>query len=273
MRAIKKSLDLNRHPCFHGCAKGLYGRIHLPVAFDCNIQCNYCNRAFNCVNESRPGVTAHMITPEEAVSYIANGLKKEPRITVAGIAGPGDPFCDPEQTLKTLCRIKKAYPDLILCLSSNGLNVSDYVEHIVKIGVSHITITINAVDSSIGAKIYKWIRLRDMVFYGEEAAEKLLENQLKAVKRLKASGIMVKINTVVIPTINEHHITTIAKYLSSMGVDIMNCIPMLPVSKTKFEGLGSPELSKIASIRKKAGFFLSQMKHCRRCRADASGML
>ena len=43
------------HPCFNAKVKGQFGRVHLPVAPKCNILCNYCNRKFDCVNESRPG--------------------------------------------------------------------------------------------------------------------------------------------------------------------------------------------------------------------------
>ncbi len=55
---MKIGLDITRHPCFNESAKGTCGRVHLPVAPECNIKCNYCNRKYDCVNESRPGVTS-----------------------------------------------------------------------------------------------------------------------------------------------------------------------------------------------------------------------
>ena len=81
--------DLSRHPCFNAEVKGKFGRVHLPVAPKCNIKCNYCNRKYDCVNESRPGVTSTILTPEQALVYMEKVLTAEPRITVAGIAGPG----------------------------------------------------------------------------------------------------------------------------------------------------------------------------------------
>lgn len=101
----------SRHPCFSGCAKGRYGRVHLPVAPVCNIKCSYCNRRHDCVNESRPGVTSRLLKPEEAVQYLRHALKKEPRISVVGIAGPGDPFATPERTLETLRLVRNDYPE------------------------------------------------------------------------------------------------------------------------------------------------------------------
>ncbi|WP_227625365.1 hypothetical protein [Geofilum rubicundum] len=51
------------HPCFDEKARHAHARVHLPVAPNCNIQCNYCNRQFDCVNESRPGVTSTLLKP------------------------------------------------------------------------------------------------------------------------------------------------------------------------------------------------------------------
>ena len=88
--------DKSKHPCFNASAKSKYGRIHLPVAPECNMQCNYCNRKFDCVNESRPGVTSALLNPEQAVAYLGGRPGKSAgNISVAGIAGPGDPFANP----------------------------------------------------------------------------------------------------------------------------------------------------------------------------------
>ena len=65
---METKLDTNLHPCFNAAVKGECGRVHLPVAPKCNILCNYCNRKFDCVNESRPGVTSAVLTPRQAVA-------------------------------------------------------------------------------------------------------------------------------------------------------------------------------------------------------------
>ncbi|MFQ7453900.1 MAG: hypothetical protein ACLRNQ_23780 [Flavonifractor plautii] len=52
------------HPCFSAQAHFRYGRIHLPVAPRCNIRCGYCDRRYDCANESRPGVTSEVISPK-----------------------------------------------------------------------------------------------------------------------------------------------------------------------------------------------------------------
>ena len=104
------SRDLSRHPCFNAAVKGSYGRVHLPVAPHCNIRCNYCNRKYDCVNESRPGVTSAVLSPLQASLYMEKVLERETRIAVAGIAGPGDPFANPEETLQTLRLVREKFP-------------------------------------------------------------------------------------------------------------------------------------------------------------------
>ena len=47
-------MNLDDHPCFNKKSHRRFGRVHLPVAPRCNIQCKFCNRQFDCVNESRP---------------------------------------------------------------------------------------------------------------------------------------------------------------------------------------------------------------------------
>ena len=78
----KRELDFSKHPCFNREAHNKYGRIHLPVAPRCNIQCNFCNRKFDCMNESRPGVTSSVLKPEQAIAYLSEVVAKRPEIAV-----------------------------------------------------------------------------------------------------------------------------------------------------------------------------------------------
>lgn len=266
-------LDFSKHPCFNKEAHNKFGRIHLPVAPRCNIQCNFCNRKFDCMNESRPGVTSGVLKPAQAVDYLAEVVAKRPEITVMGIAGPGDPFANPEETMETLRLTHKRFPEMLLCLASNGLGIGPYIDELATMNVSHVTITITAVDPKIGAKIYSWIRDGKRPVRGLEAAELLLERQLDAVRRLKERGIVVKINSIIIPGVNDQHIPEIAKVVGEMGVDIMNCMPLVPVAGAVFEELPAPDSAMTARVRLQSGLHLPQMIHCARCRADAVGLI
>src|ERR1035437_2016147 len=183
------------HPCFDIEARHKHARVHLPVAPKCNIQCNYCNRQYDCVNESRPGVTSAVLSPYQAVAYLKELDKKLDNISVIGIAGPGDPFANPEETIETMRLVKETFPEKIFCLSTNGLNLKPYIDIIADLGVTHVTITINAVDPAIIAKIYSWIRFEQRVERGEVGAELVFKNQLECIPLLKKRGITVKINS------------------------------------------------------------------------------
>ncbi len=261
------------HPCFNRDARHQYGRIHLPVAPKCNIQCNYCNRKYNCANENRPGVTTATLNPNQALLYLEKVVTQNSQIAVVGIAGPGDPFANPVETLKTLRLVREKHPDMLLCVSTNGLNVNPYVSELVNLQVSHVTITINAIDPAIGAKVYAWVRDGKVIYRGQRAAEVILEKQLEAVRALKQAGMIVKINTLVIPGVNDQHIPEVAGKMAELGADIMNCIPLLPTEDTVFQDIEEPPAAVVQQIRNQVKKYLPQMEHCTRCRADAVGLL
>lgn len=266
-------MDLSNHPCFNAKVRGTRGRVHLPVAPRCTIQCKYCNRKYDCVNESRPGVTSAVLTPHQSMTYLDYIFKNVKNISVVGIAGPGDPFANPEQTMETLRLVREKYPEIILCLATNGLGLSPYIEELAHINVSHVTITLNALDPDIGAQIYSFVRHGKRVLGPKTGFKVLLEKQLKAITQLKEKGITTKVNTIVIPGINEDHIEAVAKKMSDLGVDILNCIPFYPNKGSAFAHLKEPSKALVKSIRKKAARYIPQMYHCGRCRADAVGML
>jgi nitrogen fixation protein NifB len=153
------------------------------------------------------------------------------------------------------------------------LNIGPYIKHLAEFDVSHVTITINAVDPEIGSKIYSWIRDGKVIYRGKRAAEILLQRQLDAVEQLKEAGITVKINTIIVPGINEHHINKVAEKIAESGADLQNCMVMYKNAGTPFANL--PELSSetVATLRRQAEEIIPQMKHCTRCRADAVGLL
>ena len=262
-----------KHPCFNEKARHRYGRIHLPVAPRCNIQCKFCNREYDCVNESRPGVTSGVLSPQQALAYLDEIVERQDNLAVMGIAGPGDPFANPEETMETLRLVREAYPEMLLCLATNGLNIGPYIDELATMNVSHVTITVNAVDPEIGAKIYSWVRFGKRNRRAREGAEILLEQQLAAIKALKAHGITVKINSILLPGINDDHIEEIAKLMAEMRVDIFNCIPYYKNAGSAFADLDEPDPEVVKEIRDVAAQYLPQMHHCTRCRADAVGLL
>ncbi len=266
-------MNLDNHPCFNVKAHKSFGRVHLPVAPRCNVQCKFCNRKFDCVNESRPGVTSGVLTPSQAMIYLDKVFAEKKNISVVGIAGPGDPFANPDETMETLRQVRAAWPEMLLCVATNGLNLAPHVDALADLKVSHVTVTVNAVDPAIGARIYSWIRWNRRVVRAETGAGILLENQMTAIEKLKARGITVKVNSIIIPGINDEHIPRVAEQVAGMGVDILNCVPYCPSPGSAFEDLPEPDREMVARVRKAAGKHVKQMRHCTRCRADAVGLL
>jgi len=261
------------HPCFSPEAKHTSARVHLPVAPRCNVQCRFCDRKFDCLNESRPGVTSRVLSPEQALDYLARVRARLPQLAVVGIAGPGDPFANAGETLETLRLVRATHPDLRLCVATNGLGLSEYVSELADLQVSHVTVTVNAVDPAIGSLIYAWVRDGKVSLQGQEAASLLLERQLDGIARLKARGVTVKINTLILPGINDAHIAAVAKRMQALGVDLMNCMPLQLNEQTKARGWREPTEAEVAAAKGAAGALVPQMNHCTRCRADAAGFL
>jgi nitrogen fixation protein NifB len=270
---------IHNHPCYSEGAHQHYARIHVAVAPACNIQCNYCNRKYDCSNESRPGVTSGKLKPEEAVKKILFVGGEIQQLTVVGIAGPGDALANPEKTFKTFKMLHEKAPDLKMCLSTNGLMLPDYIDEIEKYNVDHVTVTINTVDDTggIGSLIYPWVHWEHKKIFGKEAAKLLLRRQLEGIKMLTDRGILVKANSVLIPGINDKDLPNVAKELKELGVFLHNIMPLLSKAEfgTKFGLAGTPSATdqEVMAAQESCGMDMKLMSHCRQCRADAVGLI
>uniref|UniRef100_A0AAE9TIN8 Nitrogenase cofactor biosynthesis protein NifB n=1 Tax=Paenibacillus polymyxa TaxID=1406 RepID=A0AAE9TIN8_PAEPO len=233
---------LRRHPCYNEEAHRYFARIHLPVAPACNIQCHYCNRKFDCVNESRPGVVSELLTPEQAASKTYGVAAQLMQLSVVGIAGPGDPLANAEATFDTFRRVRETVKDVIFCLSTNGLTLIRHIDRIVELGISHVTITINAVDPVVGSRIYGWVYDEGKRYAGEEAARLLIDRQLAGLKMLASRGVLCKVNSVLIPEVNDAHLPEVARVVKEHGAVLHNIMPLIiaPGSRYEQEGMRAP---------------------------------
>lgn len=257
-----------KHPCYALGRKGSTGRIHLPISPTCNIECKFCDRKINDY-EKRPGVASTVIKPEEAIGVIERSLELCPDITVAGIAGPGDTLAS-DYALETFRLIKKEFPQIIKCMSTNGLLLAEKADEVIETGIDSLTVTVNAVDPEIEAKLNSGILYHGVHYTGVEAAEILIKNQLEGIKKVSSAGITVKVNTVLVPDINDNHIEEIAKTVSKAGATIYNIIPLIPQHELKESR--APSCVEIDGVRQKAEKYIDVFRHCQRCRADAIGV-
>jgi nitrogen fixation protein NifB len=265
------------HPCYSDEAHHHFARMHVAVAPACNIQCHYCNRKYDCASESRPGVVSERLSPEDAVRKVLAVAAEIPELSVVGIAGPGDALANPEATYAALEGIRRAAPDLTLCLSTNGLALPDHVERLAALDVRHVTVTVNMIDPAVGERIYPWILRGGRKVRGAEASRILSERQLEGIAGLAARGVLVKVNSVVIPGVNDAHLPEVARAARRAGAFLVNLVPLLsaPEHGTHYGKTGQrgPTGEELEAVQAACELDARLMRHCRQCRADAVGRL
>ncbi len=268
---------VHNHPCYSEEAHHHYARMHVAVAPACNIQCHYCNRKYDCANESRPGVVSELLTPDQAVKKVMAVAATIPQMTVLGIAGPGDPLANPERTLSTFRDLTAKAPDIKLCVSTNGLALPDVVDELCEHNIDHVTITINCVDPEVGAKIYPWIFWKNRRIKGVNGAKILIEQQQKGLEMLVERGVLVKVNSVMIPGVNDEHLKEVSKIVKAKGAFLHNVMPLIAEAEhgTFYGVMGQrgPTHDELQALQDECAGDMNMMRHCRQCRADAVGLL
>lgn len=265
------------HPCYSEEAHHHFARMHVAVAPACNIQCHYCNRKYDCSNESRPGVVSELLTPDQAVKKVMAVAAEIPQMTVLGIAGPGDPLANPERTFSTFQQLTEKAPDIKLCVSTNGLSLPEHVDELCKHNIDHVTMTINCVDPEIGAKIYPWVFWNNRRIKGKKGAKILIEQQQKGLEMLVERGVLVKVNSVMIPGVNDEHLKEVSKIVKQKGAFLHNVMPLIAEAEhgTFYGVMGQrgPENDELMALQDSCAGDMNMMRHCRQCRADAVGLL
>jgi nitrogen fixation protein NifB len=255
------------HPCFDERAHARVGRVHLPVAPRCNIQCAYCERRVCAsLTMQHPGWAQRRLSVAEAlvhVDQLVEAHHDEP--FVVGIAGPGESLANAE-TLEVLQGIHRRHPALMTCLSTNGLLLVESLPELLAAGICALTVTVNTLDAKIGQRIYAWVRYGGTTFRGRAASELLIARQLAGVKAAVSAGLLVKVNTVLMPGINDQHLVPLAQALRQAGVHMMNIMPLLPASSLRDHP--APTCLEINQARSACEQILPQFRLCEHCRAD-----
>ncbi|MDR2141933.1 MAG: radical SAM protein [Deltaproteobacteria bacterium] len=261
------------HPCFSQEAAHTYARLHLPVAPKCDISCNYCRRDFDCPNESRPGVTSAVLSPQAALERFRLVRAQLPNLKVVGVAGPGEALANFSELAETMELIRREDPEIFFCLSTNGLNLPLRARELRELGARYLTITINSLDPRVGARIYKEINFLGRSYQGVEGAAMLQANQLVGLKMAVDLGLKVKINTVILSGLNEGQAVEIHKMAAQVGATIGNVMQHIPVEGSPLAHLPQISRAGLSRLSWECQAHLPQMRHCRQCRADAVGLL
>jgi nitrogen fixation protein NifB len=222
-------------------------------------------------------VVSELLNPDQAVKKVMAVAANIPQMTVLGIAGPGDPLANPERTFDTFRQLSEKAPDIKLCVSTNGLSLPEHVEELSKHNIDHVTITINCVDPEIGAKIYPWIFWNNRRIKGKKGAKIMIEQQQKGLQMLTDRGILVKVNSVMIPGVNDEHLEEVSKIVKAKGAFLHNVMPLIAEAEhgTFYGVMGQrgPTHDELQELQDKCAGDMNMMRHCRQCRADAVGLL
>jgi nitrogen fixation protein NifB len=245
------------------------GRIHLPVCPGCNMFCKFCDRKIDDGAGLRPGMSRTLVEPEEAPERVAEALELCPDITVVGIAGPGDTLAT-DHACRAFRAIGERFPRLIKCMSTNGLLLPEKIRDVTETGVNMLTVTVNAVDPVILNGINDGIVYRGELLTGEEAGLILIKNQLDGIALAADAGLIVKVNTVLVPGINDRHVGAVARAVMRRGATIYNIIPLIP--QRKLSHLPAPSCAELDRARNDAERYIPVFRHCMHCRADAVGL-
>jgi nitrogen fixation protein NifB len=214
-----------------------------------------------------------LLTPVEAIEKVRLVMASEimgPMIKVIGIAGPGDPLAN-DETFETFRLVGEEFPHLIKCMSTNGLLLPEKIDLLQELDLHSLTVTVNAIDPEVGGRIYRHINYHGRRYIGTEAARILIANQLEGLERAAEYGMTIKVNTVLIPGVNDGQVKKIAAKVKSLGAFVMNVMPLIP--QADFADAIPPTPEELASVQAANEQIIGQFKHCKQCRADAVGLI
>lgn len=252
-----------RHPCFnnydfHSAV------IHLPVAGEVNVF--YRENLFpdSSVMDACTGDFNLLLTPDEALERFIEVRRSLPNLSVAAIAGPGEALADFDAIKNVFLRVRRLHPEMILCLSTNGLMLPVYATHLVSLGVNSITVNVNTLHPETGAKIYDHITYMGHQYEGTEGANILLQNQMAGISYLASLGIALRINIQVIKGINEHEVRDIIHFAKDCGCKYTNVMP-LSAFGSRENGLEAFHSDRLSEERREYEEIMPQSYFCKLC--------
>jgi nitrogen fixation protein NifB len=257
------------HPCFNEIAHDRVARLHLPVAPKCNTRCRFCGRGIK-EKPQQPGQAKRTMNAQEALEHTRKMAEEMPELRIVGVAGPGDPLAN-MATLETFELLNtEEFKNFIKCVSTNGINLPKYAQRLYDIGVRALTVTVNSLKPETAAQIYKFVLVDGKKYEGTEGAKIIIKNQLDGIELAAKLGMTIKVNTVLIPGLNDNEMEDIARETSERGATMMNIMPLIPAHD--FAERRAPTCKELDAARAKADKYLAQFRVCKQCTADARGI-
>ena len=257
---------LGEHPCYTESAARTSGRMHLPVAPACNLGCNFCERTVGVAAATYrgPGSSRSILSPQ-AASALVDRIAVFGWLRVVGIAGPAEPLAN-DETFETLRVVGAAHPDLILCLSTNGLELEQSLPELLQAGLKALTVTINTTLPETAARLYAWADIDGRRVTGEAAAAEILLRQWRGLAAAAEAGLLIKVNSVLIPGVNTQDLPAVARDAACLGVHRHNIMPLIP--RGRMRSLRPPTQHEMEAVREECAQWLPQFRGCTQCPAD-----
>ena len=257
------------HPCWSAVRSDLWERIHLPVAKNCNVHCNFCSNQLYSCHSIGPGGCQRTMTTEEAVATLTKEKDRSENLHIVAISGPGEPLYN-DETFVTLQKARELYPNIRMCLSTNGLLLNNSLNRLVAVGVDTVSVSMSAIRPETVTNLYSWAMIDSNVVRGSELGLLIPEFQLAGIQAATENGINVKVNTVLIPSLNLQEIPNLSREIKKAGATLQNIIPLIP--RGAMGDFSAPTRKLLNKMREETGRIIPQFSHCKQCRSDVVGI-
>lgn len=209
------------------------------------------------------------MSPKVATARAISEIRKDSRVRIVAVSGPGEPLANPE-TFETIEIIRENLDAIQFCLSTNGTLLEENVPWLVNMGFKNLTVSMSTAKSSTASKIYEWARVGENILTGERMGSIIVDAQLRGISKAADAGITVKVNSILIPTVNQDDIIALAEIIADAGASLQNIVPLVP--NDLLHKLKPPGNDLLETMRSQASRFINQFRHCKQCRSDVVGL-
>ncbi len=179
--------------------------------------------------------------PGGALNWVAEHLRAGAAVAAVDLAGPGDPLAEISLTEETLLLIRQNHPDIVLTLTTLGIHGEKFAGTLKELGVSSVTLLVDAVDHEVADKLYAWIRPDKKTIPLGQATAMLMDEQARAIAAFKEAGCTVNIQTTVYPGVNDGHVGEIARTMAGRGAAKMILVPYIAPADPQEKVLSPPD--------------------------------
>ena len=254
---------IEKHYCFNTeQLEEVWGRIHVPLAKVCSLNCVYCGYHKDCnitSNIWRPGTVSGTVEGKQDIyKYLQQSFDLFQGVKIIGVSGPGDPLENMSQMRNLVTIMCRYFPQMYLCMCTNGSVYNSDTQWLLNQPIlRYITLTVNTMDSDKYPLIYRR-------YCNPEIPRDMLDNQLKIIHKCVKNKIKVKVNTIYLQGVNDQEISGMFDCLLKEGVSCFNLIPRVNTVTGRYDCQKNFEKLQKALID--ANYPL--MTRCKQCRAD-----